>query len=134
MLRTLNINYVYRIILGCLVVGFFLASLSLSTANLVVTIFMVSLVFVGELVVLYDVTHRLFADDRPDYWILLLGFSFGVGAMCGPFLVAMLGLLTFKVLSLTHLIGLFFMIKFPIPETDNIVETNNGESIQTKVE
>ena len=69
------------------------------------------------MVVLFDAIYRLFADDKPDYWILLLGFFFGVGAMCGPFLVALLGLSTFKVLSLMHLVALLLIVRFPIPES-----------------
>lgn len=53
--------------------------------------------------------------------------------MCGPFLVGLLGLSTFIVLSLAHLVAFLLVVKFPIPESASS-ESSNGETVQQIVQ
>jgi hypothetical protein len=69
-------------------------------------------------VITFGVTIKLFLEDRPDYWIQLIGFVFGIGAMCGPFFVYMFELQTFKALSLAHIAILIMLWLYPLPNLD----------------
>lgn len=82
-------------------VGFclFAASISLSTVNLTVNLFLASVALILSVVIYYDVTFKLFKGEA-GYYAQLGGFLFGVGTMCGPFLVALFKLATFKVIAL----------------------------------
>lgn len=71
---------------------------------------------------MYDLTFKMFIDDRSDYWVLLLGFSFGIGAMCGQFFVALFELSTYYVLAFSHVVAIMFITKCTLPQT-------NGEEV-----
>jgi hypothetical protein len=86
-IRTIKTSKLMVICIVLVALGSFAANLSLSTFNLTVTIFLASVSLIGTLVILYGVVIKLFLDSRPDYYIQLIGFFFGVGAMCGPLLV-----------------------------------------------
>jgi hypothetical protein len=86
-IRTVKTSKLMVICIVLVALGIFAANLSLSTFNLTVTIFLASVSLIGTLVILYGVVIKLFLDSRPDYYIQLIGFFFGVGAMCGPLLV-----------------------------------------------
>lgn len=66
---------------------------------------------------IYDITFKLFLKDEPDYWVQLLGFTFGVGAMCGPIIVAIFKLHTFKILALGEMIAIGAFLKYPLPNS-----------------
>ena len=99
LLKVYKTRDVMTLNLAVVSVSLFLCSLSLSTANLTITLFLTSSSLVSSVVIIYDVTFRLFLHEQPDYWVQLIGFIFGAGAMFGPILVAIFRLYTFAALA-----------------------------------
>jgi NhaP-type Na+/H+ or K+/H+ antiporter len=83
-LQVASLTIIYLLIV---VVSLIASTLSLSTFNLSITLFFSSISLVGIAVIIYGVTIKLFLEEKPDYWVQLLGFTFAIGAMCGPLFV-----------------------------------------------
>jgi fucose permease len=115
-LKVTPLMYIYlSVVVACL----FISTLSLSTLNISITLFASSICLVGTAVITFGVTIKLFVTDRPDYFIQLIGFFFGVGAMCGPLFVYLFELENFKVLGLAHLTIILCFIKYPLPDLNS---------------
>jgi fucose permease len=117
-----------------MMVNLYLASLSLNTSNLVITIFITATARVGIVVISFAVVLRIFKGDRPEYWVQLIGFVFGVGAMCGPFIVTIFRLETFKALGFANIVTLAILISNPLPNLEENTEKKEkkGPSLSNK--
>lgn len=119
MLKIYKTRNIMNFNLAVVSISMLLCTLSLSTVNLTITLFLTSSSLVSTVVIIYDVTFRLFLHDQPDYWVQLIGFIFGVGAMFGPILVAVFRLYTFAALAAIYLLTFLILLKFPIPDFTN---------------
>jgi hypothetical protein len=106
------------------VMSMFVSTYFLSTAYLSATIFIATITLMQTSVVTYNSTIHLFLNDEVEYWIQLINFLFGVGAMSGPFLVFLSGLHAFKIIGLAHLFVVWLMLRNPLPDLDGDDETN----------
>ncbi len=86
-IKKLKTNVLTYGTLGTVILCLFLASLSLTTFNLSINLFLTSVALVCIVIITYSVIFSLFQNDNPDYWIQLIGFIFGIGAMAGPVLI-----------------------------------------------
>lgn len=134
LLNQLKVTPLMYIYLSVVVVCLFVSTLSFSTFSLSLTLFASSICLVGTAVITFGVTIKLFLTDRPDYWIQLIGFFFGVGAMCGPLFVYVFELETFKVLGLAHIAVIICFIKYPLPDLNSqeSQEEANGAKLSKK--
>jgi MFS family permease len=119
LLKRTNTQQLTLIYLLVITICLFSSTFSLSTLSLSLTLFFGSAAFVGTVVIIYGATFHLFLNDEPDYWIQLIGFLFGVGAMFGPIFVAIFKLQTLRVLGLTELLIIWGLVKFPLPNLED---------------
>jgi hypothetical protein len=115
LLKIFKASVVLNGIFGVISLSLFASTFSLSTINLSISIFCTSFGLIAALVIVYGVTFKLFLKENPDYWIQLIGFAFGFGAMCGPFLVAIFKLNTFIVLGFAHILALIALSQHNVP-------------------
>lgn len=68
-------------------VSLFLCSISVSALNLTVMIFLSGACIMAANVIGFSITGKIFHDNDPDYWIVILELAFGCGAALAPLLV-----------------------------------------------
>jgi len=60
-------------------------------------------------------TFKLFANHHPEYYLQMLGFVFGIGAMSGPFLVMIFSMNTLSIIGILHLLAIPIFVKYKLP-------------------
>lgn len=90
----------------CLTLGgsLILSTFSLSTVNLVITLFLASISTVMLNIVFVSFNFTVFEPEEATHHIQLLGFVFGAGAMISPFIVMHLELDTYLYLAIPALL------------------------------
>ena len=66
----------------------------------------------------FSLTAKIFQNDNPDFWIVILELSFGSGAALSPLFVMFFELHVYKVLALVTALVIPLAIKSPIPNLD----------------
>lgn len=111
------------------------SSLSLSTINLAICMFISAACCCMINVVSNMCILKLYAGDNQDFWVQLLHLIFGAGGLVGPFIIIKFHEHSFFVLGLLFLscIPIFYLLKAP-EARDSVRKSEMCEPISRKAE
>ena len=113
------------IIYTCIIsVSLFLCSLSLSWINLTIMLFLSGFSFISWSVIGISLVIKLFEKNKPEFWVILTGVFFGIGATSSPLFTIWFELSTYKVMSVASALIIPMLLWKPFP---NLEEQKEGE-------
>jgi fucose permease len=96
-------------------VSIFIYSLSLHTANLSIMIFISGFCIMGCNIQCFTIVIKLFEKDKPEFWVVLAGVGFGVGAFFAPIFTLWLQLHTLRLLAVLFAVTIPLLLCNPLP-------------------
>jgi len=72
----------------------------------------------GTNVIAFDLTGKIFHDNNPDFWIMVLELAFGSGVALGPLLVMFFELHVYKVVAIVTILMTPLVFKNPLPNME----------------
>ena len=100
----------------------FICSLSVHTLNLALTLFVSGFCFIGQNILTFSLTIKIFRNNNPEVWVVLLAIAFGTGANLAPLFAIWFELYSYKILSGLALLTLPILFLNPLPNVEENTE------------
>lgn len=120
---------------GIISVALFLCSLSISPLNLTIMLFLSGFAIISTNIIVFGQTIKLFEHEQPDFWLVLLGFGFGMGATLSPLFIKYFEIHTYKIFGLLAGIAVPLLLAYPLQDFEEEKKgEQNRNTISTQTE